>query len=132
MSDMREVEQAKHAALNELLSSWHSWQAPYSQGRGYPGTAAGMEQYRASRQYDDENGALDAQLHSQTMRTVGFEVWQMVSPWRDAILINARNLALGMTVFRSPRLPDCDMRRAEILVEARDKLALRLEKAGLL
>lgn len=127
-----DYERVRAAALNQILAEWHRFQEPYSQGKGFPGTAAGMEQYRASRQYDDENGALDAQLHSQTMRTVGFEVWQMVSPWRDAILINARNLALGMTVFRSPRLPDCEMRRAEILVEARDKLALRLEKAGLL
>ena len=91
-----------------------------------------MSWYRASRQNDDTNGAFDAEMNSRTMRDVDFHVTEMRDPHRTAVYLNARNLALGLKVFRSPRLPQDEMACLKIIAEARDILMGKLEKAGVL
>lgn len=127
-----DYERVRAAALSQILSDWHQWQIGYSHGKGYRGTAPGMEQYRPSCQYDDENGALDAKLHAATMKTVDFQISEMVDPFRTAIYLTARNIAVKHQVFRSPRLPDDQLACLKIISEARDILMGRLEKAGVI
>jgi len=127
-----DYERVRAAALNQILAEWHQWQIGYSHGKGYRGTAAGMEQYRPSCQYDDENGALDAKLHAATMKTVDFQISEMVDPFRTAIYLNARNISVRHRVFRSPRLPQDELACLQIIAEARGQLMVRLDKAGVL
>ena len=54
----------------------------------------------------------------------------MESPYKDAILIQARNLHTGFNVWVSPRLPRESMERTRIVDEARAILARGMRKAG--
>ena len=122
----------RDAVLDDILSRWHHWASKASPCRGYAPRSCGFVQYRASRQYDDQNGALDTDLEADTMATVDFQVREMADPWRSAIYANARNLCLGLTVWSSPRLPADPLARAAVLVEARHSLTQRLLMAGVM
>ena len=117
--------------LSDLIASWHQWAAGEQASRGYSNTAAGFSLYRTSRQHDDGNGSLDAECDKSTMRTIDFQVSQMQDPYRAAIHMNAKNLAAGRDVFRSPRLP-VGIEGAEVLRVARATLILRLVNAGVI
>jgi len=117
------------AALDELLKLWHRWQSSYRLKTGYPGTAAGCDQYRASRQYDDTNGALDEDADTAMAKAIDAEVSRMKDPHRTAIHVEARNLS-AWRVWRSPRLPGDPVELARITTEARAMLWERLVNAG--
>lgn len=121
----------QHAILDDLLCQWIEWAKGEQAARGYGNSAAGFGLYRASRQYDDDNGGLDAELDKSTMRTIDFQVSQMQDPYRSAIHMNARNLAAGREVFRSPRVP-AGIEGANILKTARATLIMRLVGAGVI
>lgn len=122
----------RDAQLDDILSRWHHWASKAQACRGYAPLAMGFGQYRASRQYDDENGALDTDLESDTMATVDFQVREMADPWRSAIYAQARNLCTGVQVWASPRLPADPCARTVIVVEARNSLTQRLMLAGVM
>lgn len=119
------------AILDDLLCQWSAWAQGEQAARGYGNSAAGFSLYRASRQYDDSNGGLDAELDKSTMRTVDFQVSQMEDPYRAAIHMNAKNLAAGRDVFKSPRVP-AGIEGANILRTARAALIFRLVNAGVI
>ena len=121
----------QNAILDDLLCQWSEWAKGEQASRGYGNSAAGFSLYRASRQYDDTNGGLDAELDKSTMRTIDFQVSQMQDPYRAAIHMNAKNLQAGRTVFRSPRVPE-GIEGANILRTARASLILRLVNAGVI
>lgn len=118
-------------ALDEVLCRWHQWQR-VSTARGFASRSLVCGEYRISRQYDDANGALDSDLEQFTMKTVEFQVGQMVDPFRSAIYANARALVTGVSVWSSPRLPLDRAERAVIVTEARRQLTKRLQLAGVL
>lgn len=118
--------------LNDLLSRWHSWASDYRTALGYPTMSAGLGQYRASRQYDDCNGALDQDVENIVMAAVDACVSSVPQPFRNAIHINARNLCVGLDVWRSPRLPEDDLARALMVSDARELLLHRLKERGLM
>ena len=120
------------AALSDLLSSWHAFSSRYSHNRGFPSKAAGTENWRCSRQRDDENGALDTDQEHRIMEIVDFEVSQIPEPGRTGLHVNARALALGLSVFRSPRLLEDQMETLEIISNARAELTRRLVARGVL
>jgi hypothetical protein len=113
--------------LNDILSRWHSWACDERTALGYPTVAVSAKQYRASRQYDDANGSLDQDIENVVMAAVDSCVWSLHDPYRTAIHINARNLCTGLTVWRSPRLPDGDLARAMLVSDARGLLMTRLK-----
>lgn len=119
------------AALDLLLSTWHQWQRA-STARGYNTRALVCGEYRSSRQYDDCNGALDDELEHRTMKTVDFQVAQMVDPYKAAIYAQARALAVGCSVWSSPRLPADPFERQAIVQQARAMLTRRLQSAGVM
>ena len=119
------------ATLDELLKSWHRWQSSYRLRTGYPSTAAGCEQYRPSRQYDDQNGALDQDADAEMARTVDAETNKMADPYRTAIHVEAKNLCT-FRVWKSARLTDDPVRLRVITVEARGMLWKRLLDAGVI
>ena len=121
----------QNAILDSLLSDWHRWAAGEQHADGYASTSAGLGDWRASRQWDDQNGALDGELDKSTMKTIDFQVQQMQDPYRAAIHMNAKNLAAGRNVFQSPRIPT-GIEGVNILRTARATLTIRLVNAGVI
>lgn len=121
----------QNAILDSLLSEWHQWAQGEQHARGWAQTSAGMSQWRSSRQYDSDNGALDGELDKSTMKTIDFQVSQMDDPYRAAIYMEAKNLAAGRHVFRSPRVP-AGLEGMSIMRVARLTLVNRLVTAGVL
>lgn len=118
------------AKLDDILSRWHSWQRGDVLTDGHSGRATVLGDSLTSRQYDDMNGALDAQLEITTMRQVDFEVSEIPDPWRSALHALARSLYTGHAVFHSPRIPAEN--RARVSAEAREKITVRLKAAGIM
>jgi hypothetical protein len=122
------------AILDDILTQWHQWCLGYRKAvaRGYNGVAQGMEQYRTSRQYDDTNGALDEAIDHRRMTQVDWEIGEMPGLEQTAIRMQARALYLGVSVFASPRLPECRTERQALVLLARDNLHARLSSAGVI
>jgi hypothetical protein len=120
------------SVLDDLLSSWHKWSAQYQYGKGYPSTDIACRQARISRQYDDENGALDASVENSVMEAFDAAMDRIEQPWRTALSIQARNFATGARVWSSPRLPADPMERAILTTEARNRLMRELAVDGIL
>ena len=119
------------AHLDSLLCAWHQWQRA-STARGWNSRALVCGDYRVSRQHDDSNGALDAELEHRTMKAVDFNVCQMLDPHKAAIYAQARALVSGAGVWSSPRLPVDAKARAVIVIAARGILTRRLQSAGVM
>jgi hypothetical protein len=118
-------------ALNDLLSRWHTWGCDERTAIGFPSVSPFAKQYRASRQYDDANGALDQDVENVIMAGVDACVWAIPQPYRIALHINARNLCTGVAVWRSPRLPEDPLACAFLVSDARDMLLAKLRDRGL-
>jgi len=131
-SDALSAEQREHEYLNDLLSNWHGWASGQGYGMGYPKTNATCRMVRASRQYDDANGGLDAHIDAVLMEGVDAVVSEIPQPWNAALHIQARNLHTGCQVWSSPRLPACPRLRGELLQVARRKFAEGLARAELI
>lgn len=103
----------------DLLVLWHrceEWGALAC--LGMPKECPSTQGYRASRQYDDVNGAQELDERSMLARAVGHVVDGMDEPYRTALYVLARNHASGVTVWRSPRLPADRDECAEVVAEA--------------
>lgn len=120
------------ASLDALLVLMHHASSHERVVAGYPSEAAGMKLYRASRQYDHDNGAADGDADACLGHAVEIQVEKMHEPHRTAIRINARNLATGHHVWGSARLPLDPVERAVILLEARNHIMRKLQTEGLL
>lgn len=116
--------------LNDLLRRWHVWSVHQPPETGFYKQNAACKLYRTSRQYDDRNGALDSDAESSVMEAVDAAIDRLEQPWRTAVQFNGRNLATGIVVWVSPRLPTDDIERAHLLVEARGRLLRILEIDG--
>lgn len=129
---MTRDDQIIEATLDNLLRLWHEWSRTEGLGQGYPAVSTSCKFYQTSRQHDDRNGAWEADVDSTLAEAIDSQIAQIPDPWRNALAINARNLATGRAVWRSARLPQDDMARAVIVLEARTKLMQRLYAAGLM
>lgn len=124
--------QTIEASLDALLIMWHTFASQEGIGWGYPSRAPASHQYRCSRQYDDTNGAIDGDVDRAIAQAVGHQVDKIADPHRTALHMNARNLASGVSVWSSPRLPADQLERAHVVAAARNMLARRLMAEGLL
>ena len=118
--------------VNDLLARWHHWASDERTARGYRSVSPAFVQFRASRQYDDGNGALDVDVEDRLMRGIDSIVEAIAQPFQTALQINARILCTGAAVWRSPRLPQDELARAFLVSDARALLVARLRRAGLL
>lgn len=125
------TETDQNAILDSLLSAWHAWALGDRAGLGFSNVSAGMGEWRCSRQYDFDNGAIDAEVDRSINRTIDFHVREMVEPYRAAIYMDAKNLSAGRHVFQSPRVP-AGIEGASILRTARATLILKLVGAGVI
>ena len=117
--------------LNDLLSSHHKWARRTRFGKGYPSESASCKDARASRQYDDSNGALDSGLDDSRMEAFDAVLYRIEQPWLTALQVQARNLATGSNVWSSPRLPVDPLERSILILEARNKILKELVKDGI-
>lgn len=121
----------RHDAMDDLLSRWDHWLHPVQVSRGFAHVSAGSQLYRTSRQYDDENGALDDAVEHQVMQGVQACIEKLSADHRVAIHMEARNLRLGLSVWRSPRLPQNEHDARQVIRAARDCLLGHLLRAGM-
>lgn len=119
------------AILNDLLVEWHKWAKGWL-GVASHGSCAMFAGVKTSRQWDSENDISGETLHHEQMKSFDFEVMELEPVYRTALQINARNLATGSNVWKSPRLPNDLQSRAQLLGLARTELLKRLERAGVL
>lgn len=122
----------RDAMLDQLLAEWWQWLPSANPARGYSRVAAGFDQYRCSRQYDDANGALDSDLDSKRMQAVDRAINNLESVYRAALADQAWALTVGRVVQISPRLPADKAKRGEILREGRGLLLVELVAAGVM
>lgn len=126
------MQDTREDLLSDLLARWHAWSVHTPPAIGYYKENPSCRLYRASRQYDDHNGALDSDAENSIMQAVDAAIDRMLQPWKTAVEFNARNLVTGASVWRSPRLPADDIERAHVVMHARAKLMLSLEQDGVL
>lgn len=128
------------ATLDDLLKRWHFWQMGFS-----PVPVCGADpmfrNVKASRTFDTTSDAFDAELNGRLMEAVDFQVSEMPDEpnpsgrnraYRSAVYCLARNLAVGASIWNSPRLPKDQMERAVVVLEARNILTRRLLAAGVM
>lgn len=120
------------AQLDDLLCRWHEWCSHATVVRGHANHSLVAGDYLTSRQYDDQNGALDDELEVRTCKAVDFAVQGLTEMWRFAIHTEARNLAAGYEVFVNPRLPADLTERKFVTRAARLALVQRLRDAGVI
>jgi hypothetical protein len=123
-----------HEQISDILRRWHRGMAIADQvSSGYPAENPSCRGWRASRQYDDTNGALDGDLEAKFVVCIDSLIHRhFVHPELAALSINARNLATGNSVWRSPRLPQDRDEAAMLTLRAREMLATLLDREGLL
>ncbi len=124
------MQDTREEMLSDLLARWHRWSVHTPPATGYYKENPSCKMYRASRQYDTENGAFDTDRENSTMEAIDHAIDRLQQPWKTAVEFNARNLATGVWVWMSPRLPADDIERAHLLMHARAKLLLLLEQRG--
>lgn len=116
--------------LKDLLAEWHRWARGFQIVASH-GTSAMFSGVRSSRQWDSENDVIDGTIRDQTMRAFDFHVNELDHLYRTALQIQARNLASGVHVWRSERLPKDREERYKLLGMARAALLARLSSAGI-
>lgn len=119
-------------ALNDLLVRWHRWNVTTPPETGFYTVNTSCKLYRPSRQYDWENGASDAEVETSIMEGVENCINQLGITDRTAIMLNARNLATGASVWQSPRLPVDPLERMHLVLHARARLIIVMECEGML
>jgi len=118
--------------LNDQLVKWHTYCARYQYGKGYPSSDVTCRQSRTSKQYDYDNGAMDAHVDNAIMEAFDAAMDKVEQPWRTALSVQARNLHTGSNVWSSPRLPSSAQERVVLLMEARNRLLKVLARDGIL
>jgi len=119
---------AKHI-LDDLLVAWHKWAKGYQHVGGVSSSPM-FRDAKTSRGWDSLTEIVDETIDSCRMVAVNFHVMELQPDHRTAIQLNARNLATGVSVWSSPRLPQDPEERTVLLMEARNKLLKRLLSAG--
>lgn len=131
--ELAAIEQAERdAALDDILSRWHHWRSGFRVERGHDSESAGLSDYVTSRQYDDQNGALDDAIEDDIMTAVDAVIDNMAPSYQLVLQVQARALYVGVFVFNSPRLPQSRALRDELQRVARVELISRLTAAGIL
>ena len=110
--------------INDVLREWYIWSRSQSAETGYPSINVTCKLWRCSRQYDDANGAFEADAHSVEMEVVDRAIEGIEHPHRGALHALARNLVTGLSVWRSGRVDAVDA--LHITAQAREMLAKRL------
>lgn len=120
--------------IDDLLARWHRHSEGYRLAKGFSSSDSTCREARSNwSPYDRDNGVPEAELERSTVESVGRAIYRIPDaprPWRHMIHIEARNLAVGVAVYSSPRLPQNRDEREVLRIEARNKLAKELMEEG--
>ncbi|MFZ9966417.1 MAG: hypothetical protein ACO3IN_05400 [Steroidobacteraceae bacterium] len=105
----------------ELLVLWWRAESDWTPVEGYPVECPSTRGWRASRQYDDANGAMETDERGMLIRHISRIVNQIDEPYRTALYLLAKNRATGSNVWTSERLPQDPTERANLVTEALDR-----------
>lgn len=137
MNDRAEQAAIQAAILNDYLARWHAWAEPKPLNGTDRLEDPAFRDADSYRGWESEDDLHDATWFKFVMTTIDFIVTGdrkgqggMESPYKDAILIQARNAHTGFNVWVSPRLPRDSAERLAIIAEARRILTGRLRTAG--
>jgi hypothetical protein len=125
------------ATLDDYLARWHAWTAPKPINGTDRQDDPAFRDAESYRGWETEDDLHDKHWFRFVMTTIDFIVTgdqrgqgAMESPYKDAILIQARNLHTGFNVWMSPRLPRDSGERVRIVDEARRIMIARMRSAG--
>jgi hypothetical protein len=102
----------------ELLSLWWRAEKQWTPVQAYPAECPSTRGYRASRQYDDGNGAAETDSRGVLIRHISGVIHSIEDPHRTALYLLAKNKATGADVWRSERLPADSGERAALVADA--------------
>lgn len=120
-----------HEILNGMLCEWHRWAKGYQHVGGI-NTSPMFREVKAGRAYDTVDQIIDTDIEHSRMEALDHIIMALCDVYRTALQIQAMNLYTGRSVWSSARLPTDAEARAQILVDARTALILRLRDAGIL
>ena len=86
--------------------------------------------WRASRQWDDWNGSLDAEAHMSLMQAIDDVINRLPTQEYNMIHVHAKNLSAGSIVWRNPRIPQNMIERSRLLISARLMLGNAVAQLG--
>lgn len=122
------------AILDDLLARWHSWRNNYTHERGYRGTDSTCRDAQSQWTFHDRsNGIYDDYIEGEIMKAVDRAVDRIPDEprcWHMMILVEARNLWSGNSVWSSMRLPESKEELQVLRIEARNKLLMELQREG--
>ena len=125
------------ATLDDYLARWHGWTSPKPVNGSDRLDDPAFREAESYRGWETEDDLHDKHWFKFVMTTIDCIVTgdargdgAMDSPYKDAILIQARNLHTGFNVWISPRLPRDSGERVRIVAEARRMLITRMRTAG--
>ncbi len=120
------------SVLSGMLVDWHHFCQHTAHRHGYAGKSAGFGQSKSNSQYDWQNNVESDLIDKRIMEGFDQAAQRVPQPWLTALQIEAKNLAVGLTVWHSPRLPDDPHEREVLTLEARTRLLRELAKDGVL
>jgi hypothetical protein len=125
--------------LHSLLADWHRWMAATPINSVDRLDDPTFRDVKSGRCWDSSDDIIAADLKSDTMKTIEFCVTGdrkgqggLMEPYRAAIYNLARNQAMGITCWRSPRLPADPIERGIVVLEAKNMLMRKLLTAGVI
>lgn len=135
---MNQSEPPHKAVLDGLLSDWHRW-ASKTAISSMPGKCAMFAQAQTPRHWDSTGDIDDEAINRSTMDALDFAILGdnrgqggLQEPYRAAVTVYARNLAVSVSVFSNPRLPKDPLERAAITGRGLEMLTKQLRIAGVL
>lgn len=123
--------------MDALLIAWYGWEPPDddTRPRGFASQSATCKDYRTPTHWDWQNGVLDGRDHEIQMKGVDESVSALPNepkPLRTMIEFEAKNLSVGYTVWKSPRLPVIGEEFEILRLEARNALLKQLYHRGVM
>jgi hypothetical protein len=106
------------AQVMDLLVLWHRSEARWLPVESYPAVCPSCSGYRASRQYDSNNGASESEALARLVNHVSHVISGIQEPHQTALRFLARNRASGASVWSSPRLPESQDELEALTAEA--------------
>jgi hypothetical protein len=114
-----------HQAALDALVFWWRYESGWIPVQGFPTECPSTIGWRASRQYDTDNGAMETDARGEMAQRIGNIIHGIPDTpkrWRTALYVLARNRATGVQVWTSTLLPQDEQERMELVAEAVDLL----------
>lgn len=135
---MNQAEPMQRAVLDGLLHDWHRWSAGYST-TPTSGACSMFKDAKSPKHWDSTADIDDAAIQKDTMDAIDFAILGdkrgqggLIEPYRAAVCVYARNLAVKVSVFTNPRLPSDPLERAALTGMGLEMLVRQLKIAGVM